>query len=33
MSSVFKWIILLLPALIWLAVRQIEHIWWAENLT
>ncbi|TOI39135.1 endonuclease [Vibrio parahaemolyticus] len=32
-SSVFKWVILLLPALIWLAVRQIEHIWWAENLT
>lgn len=33
MSSVFKWIILLLPALIWLVVSQIEHIWWAENLT
>ncbi|MDF2152909.1 endonuclease/exonuclease/phosphatase family protein [Vibrio sp. CAU 1672] len=33
MLILFQWIILLLPAAIWLGLRQQEHLWWAENLT
>ncbi len=28
-----KWILLFLPASIWLVIRQYHDIWWAENLT
>lgn len=33
MLRVIKWIVLFLPALIWLLARQYHDIWWAENLT
>ncbi|MGR5192512.1 endonuclease/exonuclease/phosphatase family protein [Vibrio rotiferianus] len=33
MLRVIKWIVLFLPALIWLVARQYHDIWWAENLT
>ncbi|WP_440889390.1 endonuclease/exonuclease/phosphatase family protein [Vibrio sp. WZ-1] len=33
MLRVIKWIVLFLPASIWLVVRQYHDIWWAENLT
>ena len=33
MLRVIKWIVLFLPASIWLVARQSHDIWWAENLT
>ena len=33
MLRVIKWIMLFLPASIWLVARQYHDIWWAENLT
>ncbi|WP_045372494.1 endonuclease/exonuclease/phosphatase family protein [Vibrio campbellii] len=33
MLRVIKWIVLFLPASIWLVARQYHDIWWAENLT
>ncbi|EPA0547114.1 endonuclease/exonuclease/phosphatase family protein [Vibrio alginolyticus] len=33
MLKVIKWIVLFLPASIWLVARQYHDIWWAENLT
>ncbi|EJL6791123.1 endonuclease/exonuclease/phosphatase family protein [Vibrio alginolyticus] len=33
MLRVIQWIVLFLPALIWLVARQYHDIWWAENLT
>ncbi|MFN1650223.1 endonuclease/exonuclease/phosphatase family protein [Vibrio rotiferianus] len=33
MLRVIQWIVLFLPALIWLLARQYHDIWWAENLT
>ncbi|MGR2668198.1 endonuclease/exonuclease/phosphatase family protein [Vibrio campbellii] len=33
MLRVIKWILLFLPASIWLVARQSHDIWWAENLT
>ncbi|WP_199436077.1 endonuclease/exonuclease/phosphatase family protein [Vibrio owensii] len=33
MLRVIKWIVLFLPASIWLVTRQYHDIWWAENLT
>ncbi|MEO0890237.1 MAG: endonuclease/exonuclease/phosphatase family protein, partial [Pseudomonadota bacterium] len=33
MLRVIKWILLFLPASIWLVARQSHDVWWAENLT